>query len=148
MRTLYVGGASRSLRPGGYVRPEAGAGAFNAYSSFTQSHCGVATQTLRSAKPGYSHGVRGAALVRTARRQPGVSFRRQVVVGNRFIVDFLAPRARLVVEVDGCYHAQRLAADARRDTKLRALGYRVLRLPAALVVSDLHAAVELVRAAL
>jgi very-short-patch-repair endonuclease len=77
-----------------------------------------------------------------------VSFRRQVPLGNRFIVDFLAPRARLVVEVDGGYHARRCAADARRDAKLRRLGYRVLRLPAALVRNHLTAAVELVRAAL
>ena len=42
----------------------------------------------------------------------GVAFRRQVVLGNRFIVDFVAPRVRLVVEVDGSYHAQRAAADA------------------------------------
>lgn len=76
----------------------------------------------------------------------GVSFRRQVVLGN-FIVDFLAPRVRLVVEVDGSYHSQRAAADARRDSKLHRLGYRVLRIPAALVTGDLQAAVALVRAA-
>jgi len=80
-------------------------------------------------------------------RKLGVAFRRQVVLGN-LIVDFLAPRARLVVDVDGGYHAQRSAADARRDIKLRRLGYRVLRLPAALIMNDLRAAVELVRAAL
>jgi very-short-patch-repair endonuclease len=67
---------------------------------------------------------------------------------DNFIVDFLAPRARLVVEVDGSYHERRRSADARRDSKLRRLGYRVLRLPAALVMNDLKAAVELVRAAL
>ena len=78
----------------------------------------------------------------------GVSFRRQVPVGDRFIVDFLAPRARLVVEVDGGYHARRRGADGRRDGKLRRLGYRVLRLPAALVMNDLEAAVELVLASL
>ena len=77
-----------------------------------------------------------------------VAFRRQVVLGNGFIVDFVAPRVRLVVEVDGSYHAQRAAADARRDSKLRRLGYRVLRIPAALVINDLRAALELVRAAL
>jgi very-short-patch-repair endonuclease len=78
----------------------------------------------------------------------GVSFRRQVVLGNRFIVDFVAPRARLVVEMDGGYHGQRQAADAHRDSKLRRLGYRALRLPAAQVMNDLRSAVELVRAAL
>src|SRR5262249_51910188 len=35
--------------------------------------------------------------------QLGVVFRRQVVVGA-FIVDFAAPHAHLVVEVDGGYH--------------------------------------------
>ena len=78
----------------------------------------------------------------------GVSFRRQVVLGNRFIVDFVAPQVRLVVEVDGSYHAQRAAADARRDSKLGRLGYRVLRIPAALVMNDLRTALELVRSAL
>ena len=78
----------------------------------------------------------------------GVAFRRQVVLGNRFIVDFVALRVRLVVEVDGSYHAQRAAADARRDSKLRRLGYHVLRLPAALVMNDLPAALEFVRSAL
>ena len=78
----------------------------------------------------------------------GVAFRRQVVLGDRFIVDFVAPRVRLVVEVDGSYHAQRGTADARRDSKLGRLGYRLLRIPAALVMGDLQAAVALVRAAL
>ena len=77
----------------------------------------------------------------------GVWFRRQVVIG-RFIVDFLAPRERLVVEVDGGYHMARAGADARRDRKLSRMGYRVLRLDADLVRGDVHAAVEQIRAAL
>jgi very-short-patch-repair endonuclease len=44
----------------------------------------------------------------------GVRFRRQVVLG-RYIADFVAPRAKLVVEVDGEVHEGRAAADARRD---------------------------------
>jgi very-short-patch-repair endonuclease len=43
---------------------------------------------------------------------------------------------------------RRRAADASRDRKLARLGYRVVRLTAELVLSDLAAAVELVRAAL
>jgi very-short-patch-repair endonuclease len=50
--------------------------------------------------------------------------------------------------VDGLYHARRQRADARRDRKLARLGYRVLRLPAALVQHRLAEAVALVRAAL
>jgi very-short-patch-repair endonuclease len=62
----------------------------------------------------------------------GVGFRRQVPIG-RYIVDFCAPSARLVVEVDGGYHAERARADARRHRALLELGYRVVRVPAALV---------------
>jgi very-short-patch-repair endonuclease len=80
-------------------------------------------------------------------RRLGVQFRRQVPIG-RFIVDFLAPAQRLVVEVDGGYHARRVVADERRDRVLRRLGYRVLRLPAALVLSAPAEAFALVAALL
>ena len=36
----------------------------------------------------------------------GVGFRRQVPI-DRYIVDFLAPSVKVVVEVDGGYHAGR-----------------------------------------
>jgi len=78
----------------------------------------------------------------------GVVFRRQVPLLGRFIADFLAPAERLVVEVDGGYHAEQDRADARRDAVLARAGYRVLRLAAALVVRDIEAATALVRAAL
>jgi len=68
------------------------------------------------------------------RRALGVEFRRQVVIGS-FIVDFVAPATKLIVEIDGPYHQRRRSADARRDRKLARLGYRVLRLPADQVVA-------------
>jgi len=80
-------------------------------------------------------------------RQLGVTFRRQVVIG-RFIVDFAAPEARLVVEVDGAYHGRRTAADARRDAELGRRGYRVIRVAAQVVEEDMARAAELVRMAL
>ena len=83
------------------------------------------------------------------RAQLGVRFRREVPIPNaRCIADFLAPRERLVVEVDGPYHQRRLRADARRDERLRRAGYRVLRLSAELVQRDTSAALALIRAAL
>jgi very-short-patch-repair endonuclease len=81
-------------------------------------------------------------------RKLGVLFRRQVPILGRFIVDFLAPSVRLVVEVDGGWHARRQRADARRDAVLERAGYRVVHLPAELVVSQLAVAVERVRKAL
>jgi very-short-patch-repair endonuclease len=69
------------------------------------------------------------------------------VIGN-FIVDFLAPRPRVIVEVDGGYHATRVGADAPRDRKLARLGYRVVRVDADLIRRDVQAAVNQIRAAL
>ena len=82
--------------------------------------------------------------------QLGVPFRRQVPVLGRCIVDFLALGQRLVVEVDGPYHAQeaRRRADARRDRRLEKAGYRVLRLPAAEVLDEPERVRALVMAAL
>ena len=81
-------------------------------------------------------------------RRLGVVFRRQVPLLGRFIADFLAPSQRLVIEVDGASHAERGRADARRDAALKRAGYRVVRLEASLVVSDIEQALSAIRAAL
>jgi very-short-patch-repair endonuclease len=79
--------------------------------------------------------------------QLGLRFRRQVVL-HGFVVDFFAPSARLVVEVDGAHHARQRAADRRRDRALAARGLRVLRLPARLVLKALPEALAIVRGGL
>ena len=66
----------------------------------------------------------------------GVSFRRQVVLQG-YIVDFYASLARLIVEVDGDWHAGRARKDAQRDRRLAAAGYRVVRVSAEEVLTDL-----------
>ncbi len=76
----------------------------------------------------------------------GVGFRRQVPLLGRYIADLLAAQVKLVVEVDGEYHARRGRADERRDRALAAAGYRVLRVQAELVMRDLPAAVAVVAA--
>jgi len=81
-------------------------------------------------------------------RQLGPQFRRQVPLAGRYIADFCAPALRLVVEVDGGYHASKQQSDRRRDTVLAELGYRVVRVRAELVMRDLSAAVAVVRGAL
>lgn len=55
-------------------------------------------------------------------------------IDERFMVDFLWPAERLIIETDGSTtHDTPTArrADARRDHALTGLGYRVLRIPAA-----------------
>ena len=78
----------------------------------------------------------------------GVAFRRQVPVGGKHIADFLAPAPKLIVEVDDRSHELKHTSDARRDRDLGRLGYRVLRLPAALVRGNLAEAVARIVAAL
>ena len=70
------------------------------------------------------------------RKQLGVRFRRQVVLQG-YIVDFYAASVRLIIEVDGAYHAQRSRSDARRDRRLRAAGYQVLHVSSEEVLADL-----------
>ena len=71
-----------------------------------------------------------------------------VAIANRYVADFLAPSVKVVVEVDGGCHRQRVAADARRTRVLERLGYRVLRVDAEVVLRQLPVAVEAVREAL
>jgi very-short-patch-repair endonuclease len=78
----------------------------------------------------------------------GVVFRRQAPLLSRFIADFLAPSQRVVIEVDGPYHGERSRADARRDAALERAGYRVLRIESSLILSDIEAALALIRALL
>ena len=78
------------------------------------------------------------------RRIEGFRFRRQVPLAG-FIVDFLCPQARLVIEVDGDQHASAIEYDWARTAKLVHAGYRVLRyanrdvlLQLGDVVDDIH----------
>jgi very-short-patch-repair endonuclease len=58
----------------------------------------------------------------------GVQFYRQKPIG-KYIADFYAPAAKLVVEVDGAQHLKIRQAqyDAQRTTGLEQLGLKVLR---------------------
>ncbi len=57
-----------------------------------------------------------------------VPFYRQKPIEN-FIVDFYAPKIKLVVEIDGAQHLEpeHLQRDKARDTVLNGLGLKVLR---------------------
>ncbi|PZO81569.1 MAG: hypothetical protein DI629_03265 [Mesorhizobium amorphae] len=67
--------------------------------------------------------------LKTYRALYGIHFRKQVPVGP-FVVDFAAHGKKLVIEVDGEFHAEpeRAARDGRRDAWLGERGYRVVRL--------------------
>ena len=61
-----------------------------------------------------------------ARRFLGWKFRRQVPLGN-YIADFLCEESRVIIEVDGGQHAERIELDLQRTEWMRAQGYAVIR---------------------
>jgi len=62
-----------------------------------------------------------------AHRLCGLKFRRQQPIGG-YVVDFLCPEKKLIVELDGGQHQEERAGhDAVRDAWLKAEGYAVLR---------------------
>ena len=75
----------------------------------------------------------------------GVQFYRQKPLGN-FIVDFFAPKGKLVVEVDGSQHAEDYHAvkDKERDNHLSSLGIRVLCFNSREVLKETNAVIEII----
>ena len=73
----------------------------------------------------------------------GIQFYRQKPIGEH-IVDFFAPRARLVVEVDGAQHlaGDHALKDRRRDGYLTSLGLKVLRFNSREVLEESDAVAE------
>jgi very-short-patch-repair endonuclease len=74
-------------------------------------------------------------------RRLGPRFRRQVPM-EPYVVDFYCPQARLIVEVDGEFHAERQVEDARRTARLESRGYRVIRFQATEILVDLDGVLE------
>ena len=75
----------------------------------------------------------------------GVQFYRQKPLGN-YIVDFYAPAAKLVVEIDGSQHLEGLQADKdrERDQNLGRLGLKVLRFNSRQVLKETEAVLEVI----
>ena len=73
----------------------------------------------------------------------GVQFRRQHAIGN-YIVDFISPRRKLVIEVDGSQHLDQVEYDLARTKYLQSLGYRVLRFWNHDVLSDMDTVLHVI----
>ena len=78
-----------------------------------------------------------------------VQFYRQKPLGD-YIVDYYAPQAKLVVEVDGSQHLEGHQADEdrRRDIDLESVGIRVLRFNSRAVLVEIEAVVEAIHKAI
>jgi very-short-patch-repair endonuclease len=79
----------------------------------------------------------------------GIQFYRQKPIGEH-IVDFFAPKAKLVLEVDGSQHmnADHAQKDRRRDGYLASLGLKVLRFNSREVLKESNAVMEAIYLAL
>ena len=75
----------------------------------------------------------------------GVRFYSQRPIGS-YIVDFYAPKTKLVVEVDGSQHMDQEQAekDRRRDKYMGSLGLEVLRFNSREVLKETDAVVEVI----
>ena len=74
-----------------------------------------------------------------------VQFYRQKPIGN-YIVDFYAPKAEMVVEVDGSQHmeGEQAARDLQRDAFLASEGLRVLRFDDLQVLKEIEGVMEVI----
>ena len=74
-----------------------------------------------------------------------VQFYRQKPIGE-YIVDFFAPRTKLVVEVDGSQHleGEQAKKDRCRDEYLATVGLKVLRFNSREVLEETDAVVEVI----
>ena len=61
-----------------------------------------------------------------AKQMLGLKFRRQVPIGN-YIVDLVCFSVKLVIELDGGQHAERIKADQIRENRLVTQGFTILR---------------------
>ena len=75
------------------------------------------------------------------RQLRGAKFRRQHPIGP-FIADFCCPEGKVIVELDGGQHAEKVAADQKRSRFLEGQGYQVLRFWNHDVLKDTNAVLE------
>lgn len=75
----------------------------------------------------------------------GVQFYRQKPIGA-YVVDFYAPKAKLVIEIDGSQHhqASHIGKDQERDEYLSRLGLMVLRVNSRQVLKETDAVMEFI----
>ena len=78
-----------------------------------------------------------------AHRMENVHFRNQHAIGN-YIVDFCAPRRKLIIELDGSQHLEHQEYDEQRTKYLEARGYRVLRFWNRDVMNNMDAVLQVV----
>jgi very-short-patch-repair endonuclease len=80
------------------------------------------------------------------KRLNGLRWRRQQVIDERYIADFICFEHRLIVEADGSQHAES-EADVERDAWLKAQGFTVLRFWNSDILTNMEGVAETIIAA-
>jgi very-short-patch-repair endonuclease len=82
------------------------------------------------------------------RQLDGRKFRRQHAIRN-YVVDFYCAESKLIVEIDGGIHrGEQSVRDSIRDEALQRMGYRILRIAADFVTTDIDETLETIRQSL
>lgn len=88
------------------------------------------------------NGTPGEAIlwkyVLKAKQFYGLQFNRQFII-EKYIVDFVCRKLKLVIELDGQYHDQIIEKDKSRDLRLKELGFIIVRIPEKFVMEDVNA---------
>ena len=71
----------------------------------------------------------------------GYDFHRQKPIDN-YIVDFFCQKLKLIVEVDGEFHIDKVEDDIARQTKLESFWLKVLRFKASDIMKNLNDVIE------
>ena len=82
-----------------------------------------------------------------AHRLGNIHFRNQHAIGN-YVVDFCAPRKKLIIELDGSQHLEQGDYDAERTAFFESKGYRILRFWNNDVMNNLDAVLKVIWSAL
>jgi len=82
-----------------------------------------------------------------AHRMIDVHFRNQHAIG-KYVVDFCAPRRKLIIELDGSQHFEQEEYDAERTAFLETKGYRILRFWNNEVINDIEGVLRAIALAL
>jgi len=82
------------------------------------------TSRSRALRQNSTDGERKLWSVLRSRQLSGFKFRKQVEIDG-YVVDFLCPERRLIIEVDGGQHTPE--RDARRTAYLEGQGFRLVR---------------------
>ena len=76
-------------------------------------------------------------------RKLGVTFHRQYLIANKYIVDFVCLEKKLIIEVDGSQHSDN-PKDKQRTEELTHMGFQMVRFWNCEIDRDLQACLQVI----